>query len=238
MRLTPEEYTTAVDEAERLAISEDIGRLLREYLSIRYHLKSREGISYHMCELCAAVAETGKSLREQEGMFKEMSVKELLIVLHAINIVLCRQKITRWLCPDCHNHSAARRRCEICHHHSCRACHKKLWSSNTICDMCSRKCRGCWKSYDKDLPECPHCQCGNNAKQSKSRSRHATCRAAGLPTEHECHLINQIGTSAQHHDRSDGELDLNSSLHVRRQKDKGKKKKTRKHEKTIILGNK
>ena len=143
MRLTTCDYTAAEDEAERLAISEDIGRLLREYSSIRYHLKSREGISYHMCEICAAVAETSKSFQEQEGMFKEMSIKELLIMLHAINIVLSRQKITRWLCPDCHNHSGARRRCDICLHRSCRACHKKLWSSTTICDLCSKKCRGC-----------------------------------------------------------------------------------------------
>ena len=48
MRLTTEEYAAAEDEAERLSSSEDIGRLLREYIAIRYHLKSREGISYFM----------------------------------------------------------------------------------------------------------------------------------------------------------------------------------------------
>jgi hypothetical protein len=247
MRLTTDEYTTAEDEAERLSISEDIGHLVREYISIRYHLKSREGIAYNMCELCTAVAETSKSFQNQEGMFKEMSVKELLIMLHAINIILNRQKITRWLCPDCHNHSGARKHCDICRHPSCRSCHKKLWSSPTICDLCSKKCKGCWKSYDKILLKCPYCQFSSSLKKSKHHHDSSHSRAEkpqpyrpnnngnlSEPSSLPSSVISSLQCPLQCPSQCPSTTEIPQQRH---QKEKTKKK-NRKHEKTIVFSSK
>lgn len=168
MRFSIEDCAEFENEAKRLTQNKELGRLPREYVAIQSYLKNCNDLEITMCGVCSALAKTSDCYLQQEAMFQEMTTKSLLILFHGMNRVLYDNKFCFELCPDCHNHSGTRRRCNTCPMWSCNKCHKKYWLTKTTCDRCSRKCRKCWNIHRRD-EECS-CKLQNHSESSSSSS--------------------------------------------------------------------
>ncbi len=170
MRFTEEDCIEAESEAERLSLNKELARLPTEYIAVQCFLKTQQDLKISMCGTCDAVAKTSKVFIEQEPMYLEMSVRSLLILFHGMNKVLYNNKICFELCPDCHNHSGTRRRCQSCPMWSCNKCHGKYWVSKNVCDRCSVKCTKCWNPHRKD-EHCTECSTKLRVAESSSSRR-------------------------------------------------------------------